>query len=1574
MIHFRLLAFIIFIATQSSHLYAQFDDPMLCFHTNLLQKEEFKTCTDLTTEERTKTVASLTKKIQSCTDTYDFNPYQLDDLPTLWLDASDTNSVTISGGQVTAWNDISGNNFQATQTDPTRQAVYSDDNGFPMIEFNGTKFMSIPHDTALCISTTEGYQLFVVAKIFDDHSSNDFRTGIIHKAYNNQGADWGLRATSTGAGAPAYSGALYNSSGVVLKGEMPDGSIGFYDYSDQRSLLGAWYDPSTGYTRADGGGGKQYTNNYTMTLNYRGTEVTLGNRHGNTLNVHLGIHEAIFFPKLLTPEDKLKVEAYLARKWNLPLEDHLYSSDDPYNGNIALGATVTQSSDAMPSTTADKAVDQNKNGELSCGTVSMTNSEAEAWWEVDLGEIAPVTRMNIWNRTDGAEVDLINYYVLTSETPFSTKDLGTSIAQAGAYAQLQAQQAGRPSYIPINRNARYLRIQLVGTGALSLAEVEVIGHLSDTDRDGISNDDEQLLGTNPENSDTDGDGIDDLTEVGADINHPLDSENDGYIDALDSSIMDTDGDGTMDQTDADNSNPCIPDNTFSLCDQDGDGLTNQEEINGSSDPADACSPNPNALGCATPAQPGGFYFEWANFAPTDFGEKSITFDNTDLRDIGRAPAIGIHPRVYFTPSDVPDIINRMENTTSGQAVMRQIHAYTTLLHRGYYGGTYNHNSSYGTDPSGNRYIDNAGLWDSHSYYYNLINRVPDPLAGANNTRREILAGVLTIEAFDCMVNAGKTDPDTGLSYDERALMLAKAMAYWAETERNNPSLNLGNRMIIGGQHYALAYDMNYNNMTPAQRDLAREVISKIVSPKVLYGTDVLPSATTSNWSTLNSFELIINLSIEGEQGYNPQITEDFCKVFRNFITYAWYESGAPYEGLGKNYQFVATMVPMAMRGYSLLGHPHVKSYGQQFLPAISQPNGFGFVGTDAWGGTGTDAERGGYKFNPMDAIGVKWVLPDDPAVDLVWRNYIEQSTRVSTTGYVYQDIVPRGYFNGLLVAAAYAEDYTPGDYNTQSEAIYEPNDLSFIGPVRGVVTMRSSGSTDAMMSHFHCRQNLGGHTYGDRNSFTLSSHERIWVRYSYGNEIPETAGHSCILVNDEGLAMDGRNAQVPGRIMGFQENGSDAQVCGDATYAYSWEWDSAPFIPGVTGPVAIPAGWSEVTETPNDFQYQPQPESYFNTSHYLRPFWNGPEDMVTGRIKTPNVPMEKVYRTVAMARGDNPFLLVVDDVKKDAQVHNYKWLAQLPPDLSIESTDVNLDPTDYRMDITLQEASGTRKMLVRVLENKGYNAANPPGYLDQFTNFRGNVCDRLVIEGDAVSPDFKVLLYPYDTGDPLPVTSFDAVSGDWTVNIGATIYAIELTDDNGKTLVDINEVLLPLELLSFTGTAEIRSNKLSWKTADEVNTAYFDIEKSANGFNFKSIGTKQAQANANGNGFYTFDDFDLTPASYYRLKVLDQNGDSKYSDVVFIERELRSVRGIQSIFPNPTEHSIEVLAIASPDAQIQLDVIDILGRTLKTLTLITNSAGVINQKIDISTLPSGTYFLKVIDGKRANTASFIKVD
>lgn len=111
---------------------------------------------------------------------------------------------------------------------------------------------------------------------------------------------------------------------------------------------------------------------------------------------------------------------------------------------------------------------------------------------------------------------------------------------------------------------------------------------SDSDGDGLTDGQEVKIHTNPNSKDTDGDGIPDNIEVGPDPANPYDSDSDspnpdGIIDALD---LDSDNDGIPDAAEWDTDEDASP--TDDLCsnlnlDTDGDGIPNCQDNNADGD-------------------------------------------------------------------------------------------------------------------------------------------------------------------------------------------------------------------------------------------------------------------------------------------------------------------------------------------------------------------------------------------------------------------------------------------------------------------------------------------------------------------------------------------------------------------------------------------------------------------------------------------------------------------------------------------------------------------------------------------------------------------------------------------------------------------------------------------------------------------------------------------------------------------------------------------------------------------------------------------------------------------------------
>ncbi|HEX8180893.1 MAG TPA: Calx-beta domain-containing protein [Pyrinomonadaceae bacterium] len=146
--------------------------------------------------------------------------------------------------------------------------------------------------------------------------------------------------------------------------------------------------------------------------------------------------------------------------------------------NLAVGKAATQSSTytaAPPGGPASLAVDGNTNGNYFGNSVSSTNLDTQAWWQVDLGAKNWLDQVRVWNRTDCCPDRLSDFYVFVSDEPFGSTDANDTQEQPGVSTYFVAGQAGSPSFVDVGRSGRYVRVQLSGANYLSLAEVEVFG-------------------------------------------------------------------------------------------------------------------------------------------------------------------------------------------------------------------------------------------------------------------------------------------------------------------------------------------------------------------------------------------------------------------------------------------------------------------------------------------------------------------------------------------------------------------------------------------------------------------------------------------------------------------------------------------------------------------------------------------------------------------------------------------------------------------------------------------------------------------------------------------------------------------------------------------------------------------------------------------------------------------------------------------------------------------------------------------------------------------------------------------
>jgi hypothetical protein len=192
-------------------------------------------------------------------------------------------------------------------------------------------------------------------------------------------------------------------------------------------------------------------------------------------------------------------------------EVQVFSLAAPASGNLSQGKAAAQSSTLPGTPGAAAAVDGNTDGNFYHSSVTATNLDTHAWWQVDLGASATMTSIVIWNRTDCCAFRLSDYWVLVSDTPFLPTDTPATLQnRAGTFAKHQTSAPNPSVSIPTTIHpcppealcpdflvqGRYVRIQLTNADYLSLAEVQVFGTIAITPQK-VATQSSTLSGTPP---------------------------------------------------------------------------------------------------------------------------------------------------------------------------------------------------------------------------------------------------------------------------------------------------------------------------------------------------------------------------------------------------------------------------------------------------------------------------------------------------------------------------------------------------------------------------------------------------------------------------------------------------------------------------------------------------------------------------------------------------------------------------------------------------------------------------------------------------------------------------------------------------------------------------------------------------------------------------------------------------------------------------------------------------------------------------------------------------------------------
>lgn len=184
-----------------------------------------------------------------------------------------------------------------------------------------------------------------------------------------------------------------------------------------------------------------------------------------------------------------------------------------------------------------------------------------------------------------------------------------------------------------------------------------------------------------------------------------------------------------------------------------------------------------------------------------------------------------------------------------------------------------------------------------------------------------------------------------------------------------------------------------------------------------------------------------------------------------------------------------------------------------------------------------------------------------------------------------------------------------------------------------------------------------------------------------------------------------------------------------------------------------------------------------------------------------------------------------------------------------------------------------------------------------------------------------------------------------------------------STRMSIATSSMPLKLLEFTGRANGTGASLNWITSDEKEVDRFEIQRSEDGKEFKTVGQVPAKNAVAGDNYRFNDVVSLTTVKYYRLKMIDIDGKFTQSRVIRLQDTDADAK--VSVYPNPaSDYFIVSLKNNSPS---KVTVFNAKGEKM-----ISQQSSNFITAIDISQLNPGAYIVRVEQNGNVYTQKMVK--
>jgi fibronectin-binding autotransporter adhesin len=297
--------------------------------------------------------------------------------------------------------------------------------------------------------------------------------------------------------------------------------------------------------------------------------------------------------------------------------------------------------------------------------------------------------------------------------------------------------------------------------------------------------------------------------------------------------------------------------------------------------------------------------------------------------------------------------------------------------------------------------------------------------------------------------------------------------------------------------------------------------------------------------------------------------------------------------------------------------------------------------------------------------------------------------------------------------------------------------------------------------------------------------------------------------------------------------------------------------------------------------------------------------------------------------------------------------------------------TRYRP-ITITSQASTNPVVLAEI----FNGA-PTGSLDgTLSNMSSNRYYRIQLLSGTITQPTVQLSFNNDVVDEevhvpgnLRVAKSNSPGGPWSTAGGAGVFspADASTNKVDNPLTGTPPVPLPVKLVLFTAVRQGAAVRVAWVTVSEQNSAYFSVQRSADGRTFSDLQRVAAQGSSTSRHDYAaLDASPLAGLSYYRLRQVDNDGKENYSPAVAMRFKGQQTTPTLVAYPNPaTAQGFQVLAANLSTTGGTVQVFDNVGRLMLTHVATTAEATI----QPTWPLASGIYFVtwQTADGLKLTT-------